>query len=226
VRRRAIRITMIVAMALLLAPTLAAAAPGHRGSGGGSRGHGSHGWGGSRWSHGSAHGRRHWHGSGWGGFAIGVGVGTLLTAPWWIYPRVYAAPVYPAYPVYAPPYPAYPVYPGYSADPVVYPSSAAPYAAPPPPPPPSGSQEASPEPLGSVAPGPLAPTPGLSSSGSPAPQDPSAGAAPSGSGVVSVPLPPAGCETVTVAGHWEMRVYSDGQRLTVWVPTSTRSVCR
>ena len=215
---------MIVAMALLLAPTLAAAAPGQRWSGAGSRGHANHGWSGSRWNHGSVHGRGHWHGFGWGlgGFALGVGVGTLLTAPWW----VYTAPAYPAYPVYAP-YPAYPVYPGYPAYPAAYPSYAVPYPAPPPPPPPGGSQETPQEPLGSAVPGSLAPPAGLSSSGPQAPQDSSSvGPAPLSSGAASAPLPPAGCEAVTVAGHWEMRVYSDGQRLTVWVPTSTRSVCR
>jgi hypothetical protein len=31
---------------------------------------------------------------------------------------------------------------------------------------------------------------------------------------------------VTVAGHWELRVYPTGQRQSVWIPTSTRSVCR
>jgi hypothetical protein len=224
VRRRAIRPAMIVAMALLLAPTLAAAAPGQRWGGGGSRGHGNPGWGGPRWHQWSGHGRGHWHGSGWccGGFAIGIGVGALLTAPWWAYPGVYAVPAYPAYPVYAP-YPAYPVYSGYPADPAAYP--AAPYPPPPPPPPAGGSYLAPPEFPGSAAPGSLVPTPELSQPRSPAAPDPSTGAIPSGSGAAATP-PAAGCETVTVTGHWEMRVYPDGQHLTVWVPTSTRSVCR
>jgi hypothetical protein len=235
VRRRAIRTAMIVAMGFLLVPTLVAAAPGQRWGGGGSGGRGNHGWGGPRWHNWSGHGRGHWHGSGWccGGFAIGVGVGTLLTAPFWAYPRVYAAPAYPvyappAYPVYAP-YPAYPVYPGYPGYPAAYPAyePGAVNPAPPPPSPPGGFDPASPGPPASDAPGSLVPTPQPMSSGPGAPPESFTGVVPSGSGVTSAaPPPPAGCETVTVAGHWEMRVYPDGQRLTVWVPTSTRSVCR
>ena len=53
------------------------------------------------------------------------------------------------------------------------------------------------------------------------------GTAPPGSGAPSAASPPsAACETVTIAGHWQMRVFSDGQRSTVWVPTATRSLCR
>jgi hypothetical protein len=62
------------------------------------------------------------YGCGWAGFAVGLGFGTLLTAPFW-YPRAYPYPAYvSAYPAYpAPPYayppygyPSYP-YPAYSA---------------------------------------------------------------------------------------------------------------
>ena len=224
-RRRAIRSAMIVAVGLLLVPTLSAAAPGPRWSGGGSHGpsgQGSHGWGGPRWHNWSGHGYGHGYGSGWwccGGFAVGVGVGALLTAPWWAYPQVYAAPGYPYYA----PYPAYPADPGYPAYPAAYPAYAPGY----PPPPPGGAYPAVPGPPASGAPGSLPPTPEHFSSTPGASPQPLTGAAPSGAGAASAPAPtPAGCETVTVAGHWEMRIYPDGQRLTVWVPTSIRSVCR
>ena len=139
-RGRAIRSATILVAALLLLPTLATAAPGSRWNGGshGAGGHANHGWGGPRWNNWSGHGGGHWHGGGgccwgWGGFAVGLGVGTLLTAPFWAYPRVYAAP---AYPVYAP-YPAYPAYPGYPSYPAAYPEYA-PGAVYPTTPPPAG----------------------------------------------------------------------------------------
>jgi hypothetical protein len=261
VRRRLIRTALIVAIGLLLMPTLGAAAPGQRGGGGGSRGsqgwngggsrghggngwnggsrgHGSHGRGGSHWNK-SGYGHGYWRGSSWccGGFAFGVGVGTLLTAPFWAYPRVYAAPAYPVYPypAYAP-YPAYPAnqgYPAYPAYPEVSPAYApgGTYLGSPPPLPPGGSYGPPPvAPPALDAPSSVPPTPEPTSSRPGALTDPSAGAAHSNSGspgASSAAAPvPAGCETVTVAGHWESRVYPDGQRLTVWIPTSTRSVCR
>jgi hypothetical protein len=223
VKRPAFRIAAIVVIGLLLIPTLGLAKSAPRWSGGG--GHGGHGsaggrgagWGGSHgggwhgggWHGGGWHGGGHWHGGGccwgWGGFAVGLGVGTLLTAPYWAYPRVYAAP---AYPVYAP-YPAYPAYPGYpAAYPEYAPGTVYPTVPPPAGPPVregSNSMTLTPEPL---SPAPVAPP------GSPAPGGASS-AAPSH----------AGCETVTVGGHWETRVYPDAQRVTLWVPTSIRSIC-
>jgi hypothetical protein len=55
------------------------------------------------------------------------------------------------------------------------------------------------------------------------PPDPTsaASAAPPPSGA-----PVSACETVIISGHWQTRVYPDGQRMTVWVPTSSRFVCR
>jgi hypothetical protein len=210
----------MLAVGLLLVPTLVAAAP-RSGGGGprGSAGHSNHGWGGPRWNNWSGHGSGgHWHGSGghwhgggghwhgggccwgWGGFAVGVGVGTLLTAPFWA-----GYPVYAPYPAY--PYPAYPAYPAYpSTYPAYAPGAAYPTTPPPPGPPvyePSSSMTLTPEPLSSAP-----------------------GAPPAPGGTSAVAPPQAGCETVTVAGHWETRIYPDGQRLTVWIPTSTRSICR
>ena len=70
---------------------------------------------------------------------------------------------------------------------------------------------------------PLVPTPGLSSELS----APVPGVAPPGSPAESPAAPPGAgtaCETVTVVGHWQTRVYPDGQRMTIWVPT--RTTCR
>ena len=151
-RRRAIRTATAVALGLLLLPTLGVAAPRGSWNGGGSRAHGGHGgWGGGhRWNNWSGHGGGHGHGGhshgghshghsgccwGWGSFAFGVGVGTVLTAPFWGYPRVYAVPAYAPYPLSG--LPGLPRYP--AAYPAAYPSPyVAPYAAPayPPPPPP------------------------------------------------------------------------------------------
>jgi hypothetical protein len=146
-----------------------------------------------------------------------------VTAPWWAYPRVYAAPAYPAvYPAAYAPYPGY--YPAYPAYPPAYPAYPAyPPAVPYPPPPPNADPGPSgPPPSG--PPGSLAPTPEPSFFGPQAPASPSAGGAPLPATLASPPA--AGCENVTVAGHWEMRAYPDGQRVTLWVPTSVRSVCR
>jgi hypothetical protein len=224
VSRWGIRTATIALMGLLVVPALAAAAPGQRLAGTGSRGpavHGKSSWG-PRWHSrsghhrsGHGHGGHHgWHGSTWccGGFAFGVGVGALFTAPWWAYPRVYAPPAYPVYP-------AYPAYSGYPAYPAGYPGYAVPaYPSPPPAPPPG--------PAAPVSPGSMAPTPEPLSSEPVPPAAAQGGAAPASPGAAAPPPPAAGCETVTVAGHWEMRVFSDGQRSTVWIPTTTRSVCR
>ncbi len=247
--RRAIRAAVVVAVGLLVAPTLALAAP--RGTGGGARfapggtgggarfapgvprasaGHANHGWGGPRWQGWSGHGHGGWHGGhshggwhgghshggccwGWGGVAVGVAAGALLTAPLWAYPQVYAAP---AYPVYAPPpaYPAYSAYPTYSAYPA-YPAAYPAYT-------PGATYITPAEP----PPGVPAPPPPDASALPPTPQ---AAETPSGSpphGTTSAAAPPENCETLTVAGHWETRTFSNGQRLSVWVPTYTRSVCR
>jgi hypothetical protein len=52
----------------------------------------------------------HWYG---GGFWLGLGVGTLLTAPLWA-PYAYASPYYYPYP-YPYYYPYYPPYPAYAS---------------------------------------------------------------------------------------------------------------
>jgi hypothetical protein len=227
VRRRAIRAATIMALVIPLLPVLAVAAPGQRPAGSGSRGAVSHGVGGHRWHNRAGHGHRgghghqgghghgfrhghhgghgHWHGSRWccAGFGWGFGAGVFATSPWWAYSPVYAVPAYPAYP-------AYPVYPAY---PAAYPAYGYPAPPAPPAPPPAPGAPAAPD-----VPGSTTPTPEPLSSRPAPPPASSVGSAPPGSG--------AGCETVTVAGHWEMRVFSDGQRSTVWVPTTTRSVCR
>jgi hypothetical protein len=159
------------------------------------------------------------HGHGGTSFFFGFGAGALLTAPLWAYPRVYAAPVYTyPYPVYS--YPAYP-YPAYPYPPYAYPP---PGYAPPPPPvgstapayppaPPAGAPGAT-----TPTPEPATPTPGTSQ-GAPQPPAPAGAAA-------AAPETGARCQTVTVVGHWQSRIYPDGQRMTVWVPTTTRSVCQ
>lgn len=75
------------------------------------RGGGGHaGWSRAGWRQGG--GGRGYYGG--GGFFLGLGVGALLTAPYW-YPPSYSYPVYaPAYPYPAYPYPAYP-YPAYGS---------------------------------------------------------------------------------------------------------------
>ena len=105
------KLMAVALVSLLLVPILPVAA-----QAGGGRG-GWHGGGGG-W-HGGGHGGCCW-GSGWGwaGFAAGVGVATLATAPYW-YGPAYAYPAY-AYPAYA--YPAY-GYPAYSYPAYSYPTS-------------------------------------------------------------------------------------------------------
>jgi hypothetical protein len=206
-----VRAGAVVAMGLLLVGTLAVPAEARR-DGGWGRGFGGHKGGhhgGHHWrygGHGHWRGHGHGHGRGWKwggpGFVWGFGTGVLLTSPWWVYPRAYPGPVYyPAYPYPVTPWPGYPAY---------VPSAAPPapaYPAPPPPPPPPAPDGGSLTPT----PEPLSPPPGTSSGeGAPAP---TAEAAPR-------------CGTVTVAGHWQTRVYPDGRPMTVWVPTSTRSTCR
>ena len=137
---------LIVAIGLLLIPTLGVAAPGQRGAEADRAGQGKPRLGaavlagrtgratgmvtatGVVTAMGMATATGMGPGGG-GGFAFGVGVGTLLTAPFWAYPRVYAAPAYPVYPypAYAP-YPAYPVYQGYPAYPAysAYPAGVTP----------------------------------------------------------------------------------------------------
>ena len=225
--RPAVRTAAIVVIGLLLIPTLALAASAPRGTGGGSAawrgGHGGSGWRGAGWNGGGGHGGGwhgggwhgggHWHGSGccwgWGGFAVGLGVGALLTAPYWAYPGAYAAPAYPVYAPY-PAYPAYsyPGYPAYPAYPAAYPEYS-PATAYPTTPPPSGPPAFEPSNSMTLTPEPLSPAP-------PVPPGPFV------PGGVSAQ---AGCESVTIAGHWETRVYQDGQRVTLWVPTAIRSVC-
>jgi hypothetical protein len=142
-------------------------------------------------------GGRGWHGGCcWGGFAAGLGIGVLATAPFW-YPRSYAYPVYP-YPAYA--YPAY-GYPAYSYPVYSYPTYPAPTYVPPAGP--GASQSTS-------------VTYGTPSSNPPAAQS-SAPSAPAGS---------QSCETVTVEGHNETRTLQTGQSVTAWIPAYTQQVCQ
>jgi hypothetical protein len=137
----------------------------------------------------------------WGGFAVGVGLGVLATAPFWYRP-VYAYPAY-AYPAYAYPaygYPAY-GYPAYSYPVYSYPTYPAPTYAPP---------------AGSGASQSTSVTYGTPSSKSPSVQ----GSTP------STPTGSQNCETVTVEGHNETRTLQSGQSVTAWVPTHTQQVCR
>lgn len=158
-----------------------------------------------RFHHGGFH-----RGFGWGGLAFGLGLGVLLTAPWW-YSPAYAYPAYtPAYtyPAYAYPYgyPAY-SYPAYSyPDYTSYPTPGyappAPQSAPPPPPPPSSSGETTP---------------------------PAAGTPPATGWGQAYGAPPASsqnCQTVWVEGHYETRVMQNGQRVTAWVPTRAEQLCQ
>lgn len=120
------KIGVILLIALVLVPVLAAPADAWRGG----RGHHRHG-GGGRFG---------------GGLFLGLGVGALLTAPWWYAPPAYAYPVYTPYPVYPAYTPAYPP-PSYGV-PAYTPTYPTPEAVSPAPPgamqpvpaPPSGSQ--------------------------------------------------------------------------------------
>jgi hypothetical protein len=156
-------------------------------------------------------GRGGWHGGGgwrggccWGGFALGLGIGALATAPFW-YPPAYGYPAY-AYPAYGYPaygYPAYP-YPAYS-----YPAYPAPPAYPPPAAP-SADPGAMTQPSQSLG----------VTYGAPPPNPPSVQG--------SAPAPTGGqnCYTVTVEGHNETRTLQGGQSVTAWVPTYTQQVCQ
>ena len=131
-----------------------------------------------------------------GGFAVGLGVGALATAPYW-YPPAYGYPAY-AYPAYG--YPAY-SYPAYS-----YPAYPAAPTYPPPATPP-------------VDPGAMS-QPSQSTSvtyGSSPPNPPAVQGAASGG---------QNCHTVTVEGHNETRTLQSGQSVTAWVPAYTQQVCR
>jgi hypothetical protein len=181
----------VALVSLLLVPILPVAAQ----AGGGGHGgwHGGHGgW------HGGHGGGCCW-GSGWGwaGFAAGVGVATLATAPYWYGPG-YAYPAY-AYPAYA--YPAY-GYPPYSYPAYSYPTS------PPPNYVPQGDPGAMTQPsqsLGVTYGAPAATPPSVQGSAPPAGQN---------------------CATVTVEGHNETRTLQSGQTVTAWVPTHTQQVCQ
>ncbi len=150
-------------------------------------------------------GGRH-HGGGWGagGFFLGLGVGTLLTAPFWYRP----AYVYPyPYPAYAYPTYDYPAYaPAYAAPPYAAPAYSPPPAYMPPPgyTPPSST---------TPTPQPLAPAPQGGAEAAPPPSE----------------TPQASvlnCQNVWVEGHYETRVMPNGQRVTSWFPAHTQQICQ
>jgi hypothetical protein len=188
------KLTVVALVSLLLVAILAGPAQaqargghggGHGGHGGGHGGHGGCCWGG---------------GWGWAGFAAGVGVGALATAPYW-YGAAYAYPAY-AYPAYA--YPAY-GYPAYSYPAYSYPTS----------PPPSYAPPADPGAL-------TQPSQSMGVRYGAPPANPA-------SVQGSAPTAPAGgqnCQTVTVEGHNEARTLQSGQTVTAWVPTYTQQVCQ
>ncbi len=175
------KVGVVLAVALLLIPVLAGPADAWWRGGGFHHG----GWGGGRFG---------------GGFAFGLGVGALLTAPFWCCPSSYAYPAYGpayAYPAYA--YPAY-SYPAYSY-------------------PPYGTAEAYAYPT-------YAPPPAAPSATSPTPEPLSS--APS-SGTEAKPAPQAStqnCQAVQVEGHYETRVLQNGQRVTAWIPAYSQQVCQ
>ncbi len=188
------KVGIVLLIALLLAPTLATPAAAWRGGG---HFHGGHFRGGCCW--------------GGGGFFLGLGIGTLLTAPFW-YPPAYAYPAYtyPAYsyPVYSYPaysYPAY-SYPAYST--YTYSTYAPVYT------PPTAGTTPTPEPVSPSYPG--------SAEAVPAP--------PSGAPPQGVPQPPQtsmqNCQNVWVEGHYETRVMPNGQRVTSWIPAYSQQVCQ
>ena len=183
------KLLVVVLVSVLLVPVLAGPAQAWGGRGGWHGGHG--GWrGGCCW------------GGGWGGFAVGVGVGALATAPYW-YGPAYAYPAY-AYPAYSYPAYGYPAssYPAYS-----YPAYPAAPTYPPPATPP-GDPGAMGQPSQSTS-----VTYGSSPQNPPAVQ----GAAPAGG---------QSCYTATVEGHNETRTLQSGQSVTAWVPTQTQQVCQ
>jgi hypothetical protein len=202
----AVALVSLLLVAILAGPAQAQARGGHGGGHGGhGGGHGGHGGG-----HGG-HGGCCWGGGwGWAGFAAGVGVGALATAPYW-YGPAYAYPAY-AYPAYAYPayaYPAYPYpaygYPAYSYPAYSYPTSLPPSYAPP------------------ADPGALTqPSQSMGVRYGAPPANPA-------SVQGSAPTAPAGgqnCQTVTVEGHNETRTLQSGQTVTAWVPTYTQQVCQ
>ena len=161
--------------------------------------------------HKSGHGHGYWRGSSWccGGFAFGVGVGTILTAPFWAYPRSTRPPRIPSIPTRRtrriprmrdiPPIRRYPAaYPTYAPGGTYLGSRhlrrrrrRAAVRSPPGPPAPD-------------APGSLTPTPEPTSSGTGAPPLDRRGRSAQPRkprSRVAAPPPPAVCETVTVAGH-------------------------
>lgn len=106
-----------------------------------------------RWRHGRGGGWHHGGHRGHGGFWIGVGVGALVTAPWWYYPTYsypvyYPYPVYYGYPAYAPTYTTAPEYtpPPATMTPTPQPLSPAPQGGTEGAPPQSGGQAAPPPP--------------------------------------------------------------------------------
>lgn len=174
------KIGVILLIALLLVPVLAAPADAWRGGRGGFRHHGG---GGGRFA---------------GGLFLGLGVGALLTAPWWYAPPAYAYPVYSPYPVYYPAYaPAYPP-PAYGAA----------YGAPAYTPTYPTPEAVSSAPQGAMQPAPAPP----SGSQPPAAQPPQAAA--------------QNCQMVWIEGHYETRVTADGQRFTSWIPSYQQQVCQ
>jgi hypothetical protein len=187
------KLMAVVLVSLLLMPVLAGPAQA---------------WGGRGGWHGGGHGG--WRGGCcWGGFALGLGIGALATAPFW-YPPAYAYPAY-AYPAYGYPaygYPAY-GYPGYSYPAYSYQAYPAPPAYPPPAAPPA-DPGAMTQPSQSTG----------VTYGTP-PSNP-----PSVQGSAPAPTGGQNCYTVTVEGHNETRTLQSGQSVTAWVPTYTQQVCQ
>jgi hypothetical protein len=186
------KVGVVLVVALLLVPTLAvpAGAAWRHGHGGHFPHHGGH--------------FRHHRGGGPGFFFFGLGLGALLTAPFWYRP-VYA---YPAYtPVYS--YPAY-SYPVYSYPAYSYPGYSYPvYSAPAYPP-------------GSYAPAPQPASPPSGGGAEAAPAPPPGSAQPQASPQASS----QNCQTVWVEGHYETRVMANGQRVTAWVPAYSQQICQ
>jgi hypothetical protein len=153
---------------------------------------------------------------GWGGFALGLGIGALAAAPLW-YPRVYAYPAYP-YPVYSYPAYAYPAYsyPAYAYPVYSYPAYSYSY--------PAYSYPAYPAPTYASPTSPGATRQPSQSTNltvsSPAANPPTVQtSAPASAGSQS-------CYTVTVDGHNETRTLANGQSVTAWVPTYSQQVCQ
>jgi hypothetical protein len=187
---------LIVLVALLLAPALSVPAEA--------------GWRGGRGVHAHRHfppgpARFHRGAHVGAGLAFGIGVGALLTAPWWYPSRVY--PYY--YPSYAYPYPVYP-YPAYPHP--AYPPAADPgYSYGPPagaPPPDWGAPPSSP----------TTPTPELLTPSPAQPAPAPRGQVPPGASGAQVST--AGCQVVAFPGGYQ----TEGS-VTAWVPPHTRVVC-